>query len=1321
MVVHLKHKKRSEDAMVITFKQQLDKFEREWDSLLDEHEHSILIIKQKIKEQTKLLETLDEQFERDSDCLTSEYKEYCEKVEAEKNNRLASIAARFQEELASLDRRHEDARTLRRHILQEQMDDALRPIDEQVAALDAELSRLQKRYEEALSSSSEDAQRIQKEFSGQINLLEDELNALAEKLIQIEYNVFIESLDNTDSIVLATSSLKDKISHVFYQKLQVKEELKLHSTAQPIDVQFTLQELSDFQKRYQLLRPHLLVERERIVNESQSENNSDIDEAFKQEKEEICARYKIMRAHFVQIQAESNEYEQKLSKLKEKYESERSRILGSIERLQLEIESENEDFAGREEDFIAKTKETLDGLLKSDFDLSGHNVSNATLPEAISIGGIPNRVDDSKLLKRMYGVSSVESVTPINIELRSDKCNIVIDVDEDADDEGLNRIVAGLALKYLEKFPLGTLKIGLVDMVGVDCLRPLIFAFQDAAVPLAKQMARDGYVRDDGKCKTYFEQLSRTIDEELYRKVLSGDIYTAFADDPTGTQMHLIIIRAGMFRFSEQNNGFILDKIAEFSRSSKYGVRFIIINSAKKECRAMNDIYSHALRFTYHDKKILQDGKEVILTAVRKEEVFTAVQDECKVFVNAIIEKAKEVAIIPHERVGFGSLSAENMDEPQIAIDIPIGLIDGKMPFSMEFDCKAINGRGIICYTVLGKTNSGKSSLLHSMVINGCMKYSPNDLIFWLFDFKATKTANEYRSSRIPHIQFVQEGKENNPHLVSDLYNLLRLVAKEMSRRSKIIAEAKKIAEENGVAFKEETIADYNFFIDHHPEILARYPGKGFHHIPRLIIAFDEPNQVYRMTNSSGYKEIDDMYARLTTQIRINGIHFVHFVHTVREGSYQGSYVKNAQGKICFAMEDETALSQELRGMGEEFASHQHEIIGLPVGECYAKKFDSSTLQRVKICFAPNGLNEYKEKIVQSSLNRDFPSNILVIGQEDYLLSSDEVQTERTLTQAKFMHRLASRAWEVIDDFSRENDFACLIGEDCYTLKPITIDFNSSDMGGLAICGKNDLLQYSIFSSLLIQTYAFGFETHICLSKPNTNFGKLCSKIGASYHKIEEFTGEIEAVYAKYIDRKAAEAQGDAISKEPIFVFIGDLNGLLNSKATLFETANVMPNEEQATPQYVAQNTGETIAQVVVNSRYSANNKFPDRRREKSGQAKAISCISLQKAVEEIAKLGAQQGIYLVVGANGAETASVLLHPSIRIVFVGQMDGQKDIMNRFNSNYDLKLEIQNTVSEAVSAQSFAVLASQTDYTKFRPIVYRDMPALTRTIEEVKNG
>lgn len=1307
---------------MITFKQQLDIYEKEWESLLEEHNLAIFNIKAKIKEITKKLEDIDAQFVKDSNMLESEYKSYCSTIEKEKQGGLLRIEERLQEELSSLERRREDARLLSYNERQEKLEKALKPIDQQISMLDAELVRLQKKYEEVLSSSSEDLQRLQSEFNKKIESLEIEVNAKAEKLIQVEFNLFIESLSNTDEIVLATSSIKDKISHICYQILQYKEDLKLHSAAQPSDVQFALQELSDFKKRYQLLKPHLVVERERVLNESLHFVGDGSEELYDQEKQELLERYDILKKHFAQMHAESNEYEIKLAKLKERYEVERGKTLNIIADLQAKLEQENKRFNDAEKSFILEVKKSLDALLKVSFDLKGKSSFAETLPESVAIGGIPNRVENSKLLKKIYGVSSVDSSTPININLRSDMCNIVIDVDEDADDDRLNSVIAGLALKYLEEFPIGALKLSLVDTLGVDGLRPLIKTFENSSVLLAKNMVRDGYIADEGRCKTYFEAISRTITDELYGKVSSGDIYKAFDNDPTGTQIHLVIIRSGMTKWTEYNSGFVANKIAELSRSPKYGFRFIIVNDSKKSCRAMADIYEHAVRIKYKDGIFSQNSKGILLTTVRGNNIFTEVQDECKLLVKSIEDKAKEVEIIPYEKVGFGRVSAEKCtDAPQIAINIPIGLIDGKTPFSMEFACRAINGRTIICYTVLGKTSSGKSSLLHSMVINGCMKYSPNDLIFWLFDFKNNKTSNEYKDSGIPHIQFVQESKEDNPYMVSDLYNLLRLVSKEMSARSKIIREAKSIADQHGIEFKDETIADYNYFVDTNTELLKKYPEKKFHHMPRLVIAFDEPNQVYKMTNSTGYKKIDNIYSNLTTQIRINGIHFVHFVHTIRGGEYQESYVKNSQGKICFGMEDgDNTLGQELHGMGDEFSTHQHEITGLGAGECYVRKFDSNALQKVKICFAPNGLKEYKDRIVKSPTNIGYNSNILVLGKDCELLPSDEVQTQRSLTQAQLMSILSKQNWRIDGDFSSENCFEVLIGEDCYNLKPIKIDFNSSDIGGLAVCGKNELMKYSIFSSILLQVHSFGFETHICLTKHKTNFGKLCDELRVEYSKNEVFISELEKVYSIYLQRKSEESlDGDDI-KKPIFLFVDDLNVLLKTNAMFFSSGTVL-SQEDSKPRYVAQSTEGKIPQIK-NTGYNTNNKFAGPSKAGIWQTtKSLDNISIKNAIDEIAKLGAQQGIYLVVGANGSETAPYLLHPSMRLVFIGQADGQKEILAKFNSNYDLKAGIQEALSETTEAKVFALFANQTAYTKFRPIIYSKGDLLKQAIKEVCNA
>ena len=136
---------------MITFKQQLDIYEKEWESLLEEHNLAIFNIKAKIKETTKKLEDIDAQFVKDSNMLESEYKSYCSTIEKEKQGGLLRIEERLQEELSSLERRREDARLLSYNERQEKLEKALKPIDQQISMLDAELVRLQKKYEEVLT------------------------------------------------------------------------------------------------------------------------------------------------------------------------------------------------------------------------------------------------------------------------------------------------------------------------------------------------------------------------------------------------------------------------------------------------------------------------------------------------------------------------------------------------------------------------------------------------------------------------------------------------------------------------------------------------------------------------------------------------------------------------------------------------------------------------------------------------------------------------------------------------------------------------------------------------------------------------------------------------------------------------------------------------------------------------------------------------------------------------------------------------------------------------------------------------------------------
>lgn len=50
-----------------------------------------------------------------------------------------------------------------------------------------------------------------------------------------------------------------------------------------------------------------------------------------------------------------------------------------------------------------------------------------------------------------------------------------------------------------------------------------------------------------------------------------------------------------------------------------------------------------------------------------------------------------------------------------------------------------LGGEGSVHGFISGGTNSGKSTLLHTIILSACLHYHPNDLEIWLVDYKQTE------------------------------------------------------------------------------------------------------------------------------------------------------------------------------------------------------------------------------------------------------------------------------------------------------------------------------------------------------------------------------------------------------------------------------------------------------------------------------------------------------------------------------------------------------------------------------------------------------
>lgn len=71
-----------------------------------------------------------------------------------------------------------------------------------------------------------------------------------------------------------------------------------------------------------------------------------------------------------------------------------------------------------------------------------------------------------------------------------------------------------------------------------------------------------------------------------------------------------------------------------------------------------------------------------------------------------------------------------------------------------------LGGEGSVHGFISGGTNSGKSTLLHTIILSACLHYHPNDLEIWLVDYKQTEFYL-YKKKTPPHIKLIGVSKNS--------------------------------------------------------------------------------------------------------------------------------------------------------------------------------------------------------------------------------------------------------------------------------------------------------------------------------------------------------------------------------------------------------------------------------------------------------------------------------------------------------------------------------------------------------------------------------
>ncbi len=215
---------------------------------------------------------------------------------------------------------------------------------------------------------------------------------------------------------------------------------------------------------------------------------------------------------------------------------------------------------------------------------------------------------------------------------------------------------------------------------------------------------------------------------------------------------------------------------------------------------------------------------------------------------------------------------------------------------------------------VCGKTGSGKSTFLHALITNTALLYSPDEVEFYLIDFKKGVEFKTYATHRLPHARVIAIESEREFGL-----SVLERLDAELRRR--------------GDLFRAAGVQDLPDFRAKVGAASRAAPGpsrrEGPTSMPRVLLVIDEFQELF-VEDDKLAQDANQLLDRLVRQGRAFGIHVLLGSQTL-SGAY--SLARSTMGQMavrvalqCSEADANLILSDE-RNMAARFLSRPGEAI----------------------------------------------------------------------------------------------------------------------------------------------------------------------------------------------------------------------------------------------------------------------------------------------------------------------------------------------------------------------------------------------------------
>lgn len=643
-------------------------------------------------------------------------------------------------------------------------------------------------------------------------------------------------------------------------------------------LRLTTREMTKRKKEFDSWYSRLVEERDSRLKMAQSNydtRTAELDERRRTALEQANNRYPaLMESQTAdrdqKMQAAHDDYPVRLEKLKSRFDWDREKLekehQQNLDELQQRFEFDYQNMARSWHGTVDAVQQSSARMVAEAArfsqawpDLAFGNWSPPdAIPPGLRIGQFQLRLEDVE-----YGVPEEPQLVPEHSEFSlptllpfPDKTSLVIRARGGDGRVAAVDLLQVVMLRLLTTLPPGKIRFTIIDPIGLgeNFSAFMHLADYDELLVTSRIWTEASHIEQ--RLTDLTEHMETVFQTYLRNEFKTIEEYNDFAGE-VAEPYHILVVAGFPSNFSEQSARRLTSIMSSGPRCGVYSLLSVDPQITMPPNFRLEDAEHEATCLTWTDSGFMFDDEEIAWLPL---EVNHAPEpDEFSRIVKRVGDASKDARRV---EVAFERVAPKELwqQDSRSGLDVPLGRAGATKLQHMRL------GKGTSQHVMIaGKTGSGKSTFMHILVTNLALHYSPDEVEFYLIDFKKGVEFKTYASHLLPHA---------------------RVIAIESDREFglSVLQRLDAILKERGDLFRDRGVQDIASFRNSNPE-----------RMPRIMLMIDEFQEFFteddRISQNSTL-----LLDRLVRQGRAFGIHVMLGSQTLG-GAY--SLARSTLGQVA--------------------------------------------------------------------------------------------------------------------------------------------------------------------------------------------------------------------------------------------------------------------------------------------------------------------------------------------------------------------------------------------------------------------------------------